>query len=193
MSKQWKVWAVLPALALVFTACPKKPPQAAPEDIAMNTTKVEPPPTQEMPSTPAPPPPDQQEVDPLASEDLRLVNDEARRQGFTANIYFDFDKSDLSDEARAGLSRNADFLRSHREFTLTIEGHADERDTNEYNLALGDRRANAVKAYLGSLGVDPGRLSTVSYGEERPVCTESNEACWSQNRRAHMLITGRSR
>ena len=75
---------------------------------------------------------------------------------------------------------------------MTIEGHADERGTNEYNLALGDKRANAVRDYLTSLGVDAGRLRTLSYGEERPVCTESEESCWSQNRRGHMVITGRA-
>jgi peptidoglycan-associated lipoprotein len=173
--------------------CPKKKPAPPKDEIKMETTKVTPPPpTQEIPAKPAAPQQDQQEVDPLASGDLRLVNEEARRQGFSANIYFTFDKSDLSDEARAALTRNADFLRAHPEFVLTIEGHADERDTNEYNLALGDRRANGVRAYLGSLGVNAGRLTTVSFGEERPVCTMSDESCWSQNRRAHMLITGRA-
>ena len=82
--------------------------------------------------------------------------------------------------------------RAQRQFMVTIEGHADERGTNEYNLALGERRANAVSDYLGSLGVAGDRLRTISYGEERPVCTESDESCWSQNRRAHMVITGRA-
>ena len=75
---------------------------------------------------------------------------------------------------------------------MTIEGHADSRGTNEYNLALGERRANAVRDYLSSLGVAGTRVRTISYGEERPVCTEEAESCWSQNRRVHMIITGRA-
>ena len=106
-------------------------------------------------------------------------------------MYFNYDESSLSDDTRAKLARNADLLKT-TQLLVTIEGHADERGTNEYNLALGDRRANAVRDYLTSLGVDAGRLRTLSYGEERPVCTESDESCWSQNRRAHMVITGRA-
>ncbi len=96
------------------------------------------------------------------------------------------------EETRERLARNAELLAASRSSSVTIEGHADERGTNEYNLALGDRRANAVRDYLSSLGVGGERLRTISYGEERPVCTESDESCWSQNRRAHMIITGRA-
>lgn len=192
MSRKILVWAVLPVLAIWTLGCPKKPPAPVKDEIKMETTRVEPPPsTQEIPSEAAPPPADSTEVDPLASEDLRAVNEEARRLGFAANIYFDFDKSDLADTTRADLARNADFLKRHQEFTLTIEGHCDERGTNEYNLALGERRANAAKSYLSSLGVASDRMVTISYGEERPVCSATEESCWSQNRRAHMLITGR--
>jgi len=139
----------------------------------------------------APEPEDEVEVDPLDSENLQEVNTEAVRQGFVANVYFDFDKSNLRDEAREALTGNARWLRQHPEFLLTIAGHCDERGTNEYNLALGERRANTAKDYLTSLGVEASRLQTISYGEERPVCTQSDEACWQRNRRAHMLITGR--
>jgi peptidoglycan-associated lipoprotein len=192
MSRKWIVCVVLPVLAVLLVGCPKKKPQPAKEEIKMETRKVEPP-TQEMPEVPTPPPADQQEVDPLASEDLRLVNEAAQTQGFAANVYFDFDKSDLKPEAREALAGNAQFLRRHPEFTVTIEGHCDERDTNEYNLALGERRSQSTKAYLASLGVGDDRLQTISYGEERPVCTQSEESCWWQNRRSHMVITGRSR
>jgi peptidoglycan-associated lipoprotein len=115
-----------------------------------------------------------------------------RRRGFSPDVYFELDDSTLSDETRDRLARNADLLKSQPQFQLTIEGHADERGTNEYNLALGERRANAVRDYLGSLGVGADRMRTLSYGEERPVCTTSEDSCWSQNRRGHMVITGRA-
>ncbi len=130
--------------------------------------------------------------DPLLSADLQVVNEELRRRGFSPDIYFDYDESTLSEDTRQKLSRNADLLKSQPQFSMTIEGHADSRGTNEYNLALGDRRANAVRDYLSSLGVAAGRVRTISYGEERPACTEDVESCWSQNRRAHMIITGRA-
>jgi peptidoglycan-associated lipoprotein len=82
-------------------------------------------------------------------------------------------------------------MREHPEYTFTVEGHADERGTNDYNLALGQERAASASSYLQSLGVDAGRLRNISYGEERPVCTEQSETCWQRNRRAHFVITGR--
>lgn len=196
MKRTLIVCLLAPCVAGLLLGCPKPKPKPPQDEIKMDTTKVEPPPappTQDLSRPPAQPPADQVETDPLAAEDLRVVNDEARRQGFTANIYFDLDKSDLLDASREALSRNAEFLRTHREFTLTLEGHCDERGTNEYNLSLGERRANSVKSYLASLGVAAERMVTISYGEERPVCTASEESCWSQNRRAHLLITGRKR
>ena len=126
------------------------------------------------------------------SSDLQVVNDELKRRGFSPDIYFDYDESTLSDDTRDKLSRNADLLKGNAQLSVTVEGHADSRGTSEYNLALGERRANAVRDYLSSLGVAATRLRTISYGKERPVCTEETEGCWSQNRRAHMIITGRS-
>ncbi|MGE5218074.1 MAG: peptidoglycan-associated lipoprotein Pal [Chloroflexota bacterium] len=98
-------------------------------------------------------------------------------------VYFDFDRYDLSGDARATLKASGDWLRSNPAVRVEIEGHCDERGTSEYNLALGAKRAQAAKDYLVSLGVAPGRVSTVSYGEEIPVCREHNESCWSKNRR----------
>ena len=103
-------------------------------------------------------------------------------------VFFDTDKSSLSDEARATLQCQAAWMELYPNLTFTLEGHADERGTREYNLALGGRRANAAKDYLVSLGVNGGRLNTVSYGKERPVCLESNENCWAQNRRAVTIV-----
>jgi peptidoglycan-associated lipoprotein len=99
-------------------------------------------------------------------------------------VFFAFDKSNLDDSARAALQKQAAWFSRYRAVTVTIEGNADERGTREYNLALGARRATAVKEYLVSLGVGADRLTTISFGKERPVCVESNESCWSQNRRA---------
>jgi len=190
MTRKWLVWSVVPVVLIMLTGCPKKAPDVPPEPPEVETTPT-PPPAEEVEPAPTPEPEDQVEVDPLESEDLRIVNEEAIRQGWEANVYFDFDKSTLRPEAREALTANARWLRRHPEFIVTIEGHCDERGTNEYNLALGERRANAAKDYMASLNVDAGRFRTISYGEERPVCTQSDERCWQRNRRAHMVITGR--
>jgi peptidoglycan-associated lipoprotein len=102
------------------------------------------------------------------------------------DVFFAFDSSDLSSAARVTLANNANLM-SHMGGSYQIEGHCDERGSAEYNLALGDRRARAVKDYLVSLGVDPARLSTISYGEERPFAMGHDEAAWSQNRRGHFV------
>jgi peptidoglycan-associated lipoprotein len=104
------------------------------------------------------------------------------------DIHFAFDKYDLDDTSRAILQRNADYLSSHANSNIEIQGHCDERGSNNYNITLGERRAQSTKAYLVSLGVDESRIHTISYGEERPFCFESNEKCWYQNRRGHFLI-----
>ncbi len=98
------------------------------------------------------------------------------------DIYFDFDRADLRPDARETLKANADWLKKNPSATVQIEGHCDERGTAEYNLALGARRAQAAKDYLVTLGIPEQRLSTVSYGQELPVCTEHNEECWQKNR-----------
>jgi len=102
------------------------------------------------------------------------------------DIHFDFDKAVIRDPDKPVLMTDADILKSTAMLKVVVEGHADERGTTAYNLALGERRANATRRYLIALGVPPGQLSTVSYGEERPLCTQSEESCWSRNRRAHL-------
>ena len=104
-------------------------------------------------------------------------------------IYFDFDQYDLSSDARATLKKSGDWLRSNPSVRVEVEGHCDERGTSEYNLALGAKRAQAAKDYLVSLGVAPGRVSTISYGEEIPVCREHDESCWSKNRRDRFVAS----
>ncbi len=125
---------------------------------------------------PPPPPPPQPEA---TWRDL--FNQEVK------DAYFDYDKSDLRPDARSALNQTADFLKKYPEAKATVEGHCDERGSTEYNLGLGDRRANAVKQYLVSLGISADRINTVSYGKEKPFCTESNETCWQQNRRGHFV------
>ena len=104
-------------------------------------------------------------------------------------VYFDFDASELSPESRAALDDNIQLMQKHTAVKVQVQGHADERGATEYNLALGDRRANAVKDYMISSGVAPSRLAVISYGEEAPIAGESNERAWSQNRRAEFVVT----
>lgn len=114
-------------------------------------------------------------------------------QDFRVNVgdtvHFEYDKYAITSEDRDILQRQASWLQKYAQVRVSIEGHCDERGTREYNLALGARRANAVKEYLVSLGVSSARMDTISYGKERPICTESNESCWSQNRRGVTTIT----
>jgi len=104
-------------------------------------------------------------------------------------VHFEVDSASLTGEAQGILANQANWLSQYPQYRVTIEGHADERGTREYNLALGARRANAVKEYLVSLGVSSARVDTISYGKEHPICTESSEDCWAQNRRGVTTIT----
>jgi peptidoglycan-associated lipoprotein len=105
-------------------------------------------------------------------------------------VYYSFDSSNLDDAARAVLQKQAAWLERYRGVTLQVQGNADERGTREYNLALGARRAASARDYLVSLGVAPARVTTISYGKERPICSESTETCWAMNRRAVSAISG---
>jgi peptidoglycan-associated lipoprotein len=190
MPRKWLVVSLILFAATWLYGCPKKDP-VTPDPgptVEVETVDTEP---DDFEEPEAPEVMDDTEVDPFASEDLREVNEAAAREGYSADIYFEFDESNLSEEARRKLSDNARFLQNHPEFVVTVEGHCDERGTNEYNLALGQRRSNTAVDYMVSLGIGADRFRTISYGEERPVCTESSESCWQRNRRAHMPITGR--
>ncbi|MBF0328107.1 MAG: peptidoglycan-associated lipoprotein Pal [Nitrospirae bacterium] len=105
------------------------------------------------------------------------------------DVYFDFDRYDIRDDAKPVLKDASAGLVKNRGIKIIIEGHCDERGTNEYNLGLGDKRANAVKNFLLSLGIPSSKIETVSYGEEKPVCSEAAEECWARNRRAHFVLT----
>ena len=126
----------------------------------------------------APPPPPPAAKAPTWEE---LFTQEVR------DAYFDYDKAEIRPDAQTALQKTADFLKRYPEARVVIEGHCDERGSTEYNLALGDRRANAVKQYLINLGIPASSMNTVSYGKEKPFCTESNESCWQQNRRGHFI------
>ncbi len=125
---------------------------------------------------PAPPPPPAPSV---TDEDLFNQN--------IKDIYFDYDKSDVRADQRASIQADMTYLTQHANVNFTIEGHCDERGSTEYNLALGDQRASAVKNELTTAGISASRIKTISYGKEKPFCTESNEACWQQNRRGHFV------
>ena len=127
----------------------------------------------------------------VLSEDIAEANRQARDRGWIRDAFFDYDASTLSAEAQEALTQSAAWLRSHPEFRIRIEGHCDERGTEQYNLALGERRAESAAAFLAASGVDRTRIETVSYGEERPFETGSTEEAWAQNRRAHLVLAGR--
>ena len=121
-------------------------------------------------------------------EEASLRGKEYRKTPGLETIHFDFDKAELSSEAREILYKNAAWIKSRPDAEIKIEGHCDERGTTEYNLGLGIRRASVVRDYYKSLGVRMKKMSTLSYGEEKPVCEEPEESCWAQNRRAETLV-----
>ena len=163
---------VLAAALLATAACSKKPPQELP-----------PAPEQAPPeSAPAPTPgPVQQGVVPGSKEDFL-------QQAGSDRVFFDTDQYDIDDQDRATLDKQAAWLTKYAKIRITVEGHCDERGTREYNLALGERRANAAKNYLVTAGVDASRISVVSYGKERPAVPGDDESAWAQNRRAVTVL-----
>lgn len=120
-----------------------------------------------------------------AGEQMAAANEEA---GELLDVFFEFDQAVLKEESKANLQKNAKRLMTER-VKIKIEGHADERGTEEYNLALGERRAQAVKRFLTALGVEKNRINTISFGEEKPFCKEPSENCYKENRRAHFTLT----
>ena len=128
-------------------------------------------------AAPPPPPPPTPSV---TDEDLFSQN--------IKDVYFDYDKSEIRGDQQASVQADSQFLGQHTNMNITIEGHCDERGSTDYNLALGDQRASAVKNALTAAGVSGSRIKTISYGKEKPFCSESNEACWQQNRRGHLVL-----
>ena len=183
---------VMVLLTLAATACAKKQVATQPAPPPVVAT----PPGVTLPRPPAPP----QRVDdtlpvpqePISEDSIanRSLDDLNRDSPFRV-VYFPLDSSDLDDQGRMIASANAAILKKYPTWVLTIEGHCDERGTGEYNLALGERRAVAVKTYLVSLGIPQDRLRTVSYGKEFPFDPGHDESAWSNNRRAHFVITAK--
>ncbi|HYT68896.1 MAG TPA: OmpA family protein [Vicinamibacterales bacterium] len=185
---------VFAAIALATTvgvsACAKKkpaPPPAAPPPAAEapRTTPPAPPPPPTPPRETPPPTLTEEEV--FAGKTLEQLNSEKP----LGDVFFALDSAQLGDEARPILQKDADWLKRWTSTKIMVEGHADSRGSAEYNLALGERRASAVRAYLVSLGLGADRVQIVSKGKEAPFCTEENEACWQQNRRGHFVITAK--
>jgi peptidoglycan-associated lipoprotein len=183
--------AVILALAMIVSACGgKKKPATAPPPPAPAQT----PPT--APNQPPPPPPApaptaqphvQTEDEIFASKTLEQLNADKP----LADAYFDLDSQTIRDDAKPALQKDADWMKRWGSTKVMVEGHSDERGTAEYNLALGERRAAAVRDYLVNLGIATDRIQVVSKGKESPVCSESNESCWQQNRRGHFVITAK--
>jgi peptidoglycan-associated lipoprotein len=180
--------AVVVVAALPFAGCRGRGPSAPPP--------LPPSAPPAAPATPPPAPAPPEEIAPQLNEYDRLkvmASDEIDRMGLLKDVRFDYDSADIREGDRQVLADNAAALKKFDFIRVTIEGHCDERGTVEYNLALGERRARAAFDYLVSLGVGADRLKTVSYGKEVPVCQQSNEECWSRNRRDHFAVTGKVR
>ena len=191
---RWVTLLVFVGALIPFAACGKKqppapPPAPPPPAPSPQVTQQPPPPPPPAPQPPPPPPaprvPTEQEL--FAAKSLDALNQE-RPLG---DVLFDFDRAELSETARATLQKNYDWLRQWTSTKVMVEGHADARGTNEYNHALGERRARAVRDYLMTLGVESARMTLVSKGEEQPLCTEESEACWARNRRGAFIITAK--
>jgi peptidoglycan-associated lipoprotein len=186
------VIVLLMTLTLASCARPTPPPPPPPPapPVAVAPTPPPPPPPQPPPPPPAPAPapaPALTEDEIFARKTLAELNAERP----LAEVYFDFDQFVVREDQRPILQANAEWLRRWPSTRVAIEGHADERGTAEYNLALGERRANAVREYLIGLGIPDTRLEVVAKGEEEPVCFEQTEACWAQNRRGNFVITAK--
>jgi peptidoglycan-associated lipoprotein len=177
-------------LALVVAGCHKKVPPAAPAPPPPPTPTAPvtpPPPPAPPPPAPAPAPRPLTEEEIFARKSVAQLNDERPLD----DVYFDLDKSEIREDAKGRLQKDADWMKKWTSTQVSVEGHCDSRGSAEYNLALGSRRANAVKEYLTNLGVAAGRLTVVSKGKEQPVCSEEGESCWQQNRRGHFVITAK--
>jgi len=184
-------------VAVALASCSHPKPVIAPEPPAPEastapspTAGSQPAGTTQVQSEPAITPAGMPESGVAAGElpaDVEAIN----RAGYVKDAFFETDKADLRDDTRDVLAANAEWLKAHPSVKLLIEGHCDERNTAEYNLALGWRRANAAKDYMVSLGVAGDNVTAISYGEEKPFAIGHDEGAWSQNRRAHFVATAR--
>jgi peptidoglycan-associated lipoprotein len=174
---------------LIITGCARRPATTA-ASAAAPAAAPSPAPAP-APSAPSPAPAPPAPAAPAPATAPRPVPKEFMAVAALKEVYFDFDKYDIRPEDAKTLDANATWLKSNGDNLVLIEGHCDERGTNEYNLALGERRAKSTMNYLVSQGIQANRITIISYGEERPVCTEKTEACWAKNRRANFLVKPR--
>ena len=191
-----------PAITQVAAPAPTGAAAAAPAPVTPPAPTPAPPPAPAVAApAPAPPPapavaapapaPPSVPVPAAPAAPARPAPGEFVAEPALHDVFFDFDKSDIRPDAARTLDTNLDWIKSNPTALILIEGHCDERGTNAYNLALGDRRAKATRDYLMARGVTSERITVISYGEERPVCIERNESCWAKNRRAHFLTKPR--
>ncbi len=190
MIRRFEICATFVLIAAISgVACHKNPKPEAPKPpppAAAPATKPEPPPPPPPAPTPAPAPaPTEEEI--FKNKTLEQLNAEKP----LTDVFFALDSTELTAEARAALQKNVDWMKKWPSTKVMIEGHADSRGTNEYNLALGERRADTIRNYMVSLGIPADRMTIVSKGEEQPFCTEETEACWQQNRRGHFIVTAK--
>jgi peptidoglycan-associated lipoprotein len=188
-------WLIAFVLLAVFTleACKRPVPPPPPPPPSPPPAVVQPPPPPPPAPLPPPPPAPAPAPRPLTEEEIfsRKTVDQLNSEMPLADVSFDYDQSTVREDQRGTLMKNADWMRRWTSARVTVEGHADSRGTNQYNLALGDKRAAAVKDYLVGLGVSADRLVVISRGEESPACTEETEDCFVRNRRAHFVITAK--
>ncbi len=178
-------------LALGVAGCAKKAPAPAPAPPPPAPAPA--PATTPPPPPPPPPPPAPEAPRPLTEEEIfaKKSLEELNAEKPLGDVFFAYDSASISDEGRATLQKNMEWLRKWTGTRVLVEGHCDSRGTPEYNLALGEQRAASVRDYLVSLGLPADRVTIVSKGEEQPFCTEEAESCFSQNRRGHFLITAK--
>ncbi len=182
------------ALSIFGVACPKKAPKVVPQQQPVtDTVPSVPTMTDTGPRTETVAPrTDFVQQEPIKTEelprDIEQLNQVAQQKGYIQDAFYDLDASTLSADAQAALTASANWLKQHPDLNLLIEGHCDERGTEQYNLALGDRRANSARDFLATLGVEANRMRTVSYGEERPFDQGHDEAAWAKNRRSHLVL-----
>jgi peptidoglycan-associated lipoprotein len=190
MMRRFAVCAVV-LTAVTVAAChhnpkpqPPAPAPAAPPPPAA-TTPTPPPPPPPPPPAATPAPPTEDEI--FRNKTLEQLNAEKP----LTDTLFAYDSTELTAESRAAIQKDVDWMKRWSSTKVMVEGHADSRGTNEYNLALGERRADAVRDYMVSLGIATDRVTIVSKGEEQPFCSEETEACWQQNRRGHFIVTAK--
>lgn len=189
------VWLTAIALLVVITVtgCRRPTPAPAPPPPAPPVATTPPPPPAPPPPAPPPAQPPQQVQRPLTEDEIfaKKTVDDLNTERPLVEVFFDYDQFNIREDQRGALQKNADYLRRWPSVRVSIEGHADERGTSEYNLALGERRGNAVMEYLAGLGIAANRFVVVSKGKETPVCREATEACHARNRRGVFIVTAK--